>query len=85
MTTTAHPAPATGLSTGTGRRRAKNIDLTSEAITTLRDWRDAGSEDLQGDSRLLVHLPRHLRARVPAPVREHLAHSRARRQGSETR
>lgn len=47
MTTTERPASATGLSTGTGCRRAKKIDFTSEAIITLRDWRDAGAKTSQ--------------------------------------
>jgi len=44
MTVSAAPTPVTSPSTGTGRRRAKKIDFTSEAIVGLRGWKDAGAQ-----------------------------------------
>ncbi|WP_368680695.1 aromatic ring-hydroxylating dioxygenase subunit alpha (plasmid) [Rhodococcus opacus] len=41
---TTETAPTSNPSTGTGRRRTKKIDFTSEAIVSLRDWKDAGAQ-----------------------------------------
>lgn len=44
MTITTEPGTAASPSTGTGGRRAKKIDFTSDAIKTLRDWEDQGAQ-----------------------------------------
>lgn len=44
MTMTSETAPVNGPSTGTGRLRAKKLDRTSEAIVSLREWRDTGAQ-----------------------------------------
>jgi phenylpropionate dioxygenase-like ring-hydroxylating dioxygenase large terminal subunit len=43
MTATTASVPASSISTGTGRHRTKAIDFTSEAIVSLRNWKDEGA------------------------------------------
>lgn len=57
MTATTSPAQAGSPASGIGHRRPKKIDLSSEAITALRNWKNESAESAEATPALLYTSP----------------------------